>query len=580
MDKRIVDLKSYVPDFLKRLNEYNAILDAEQPEFEELVDDTSDMLDDCFMSTAKEEGLIKYEAIMGLVPDPGDSVEIRRRKITAFAMNVAFTLKSLKEKIQILQGGEEVEITQDESDPLLYHIVLGVAYEKLIDVLNSSIRDMLPANIDFTLKSKIEEEPDVYGIEVNFQNNTVTRLAQAVNKSGGSDFDDIAPWGGRYRCNLTDDGVEVAKYGDYAYSETGFLGGIVIKNGITYNTSTPVQVMVKQPKFYYLVVSLATFENLSGVGNRTEKIRYYVSPVPKNGFKLHPLFYDENGNELDYVYLSAYESTYFNKRTGSYELNNTRIVANSKTDVSNMVLASIANALPYHSYYDKTPLFREAAANRGNGWYQSIAKGRFASTMLFMIEYGSVQAQTAIGAGNTTANQAYATGATASLGNASGTALNSDNIQMVSYRGEENLWGNCDTFIDGINPVWELSTTGAYVAYACDDFNFQTEEKAAEKTAYPNYTKIKATIQRLSGRIQTFNYDPDYDWVFIPGVPSVESTVLIDWSRISFSTVNPVDISIGGNYDDSENGMFTFRTSSLGSNKHSTGRLTYIPQNN
>ena len=40
-------------------------------------------------------------------------------------------------------------------------------------------------------------------------------------------------------------------------------------------------------------------------------------------------------------------------------------------------------------------------------------------------------------------------GATSSLGNASGTAVVND-VQAVSYRGEENLWGDLFKFVDGV----------------------------------------------------------------------------------------------------------------------------------
>jgi hypothetical protein len=64
---------------------------------------------------------------------------------------------------------------------------------------------------------------DIYGVEVDYENKTFARLAGAVGKTPGADFDSILAFGGRYRCNLTDEGVEVAKYGDTGYTETGAL---------------------------------------------------------------------------------------------------------------------------------------------------------------------------------------------------------------------------------------------------------------------------------------------------------------------------------------------------------------------
>jgi hypothetical protein len=43
------------------------------------------------------------------------------------------------------------------------------------------------------------------------------------------------------------------------------------------------------------------------IGKIIKRDSITVSAVAQNGFKLHPLFKDANGEELDYVLLSAFE---------------------------------------------------------------------------------------------------------------------------------------------------------------------------------------------------------------------------------------------------------------------------------
>lgn len=78
---------------------------------------------------------------------------------------------------------------------------------------------------------------DIVGIQIDYKNKTFKRLAGAANLTKGSDFDKFTMFGGRKRCNVADDGSIVAWYGDADYKEDGSMG----------------QVMVYQPKFYYLV---------------------------------------------------------------------------------------------------------------------------------------------------------------------------------------------------------------------------------------------------------------------------------------------------------------------------------------
>jgi len=98
-------------------------------------------------------------------------------------------------------------------------------------------------------------DKDIYGIEVDIPNNKITRLAGAVGKTAGADFDNINAYK-RRRCIMTDDRTVLAYYGETGYIETGALDIEIIKNGVTYPIGTHVQVMVEQPKFYYKRVPL------------------------------------------------------------------------------------------------------------------------------------------------------------------------------------------------------------------------------------------------------------------------------------------------------------------------------------
>lgn len=350
-------------------------------------------------------------------------------------------------------------------------------------------------------------------------NKTFTRLAGAVGLNSGAGFDPINAFGGRYRCNLTDDGVEVAKHGEAAYTETGKLlsavtigkvtdeEGAVINPGTTYPVGTPVQVMVKQPKFYYKVVPLETEPVANGKGYHMRKARYYVSDTPKTGFKLHPAFI-HNGVEKDYVYLSAYEGTLYDASASAYILDDAQVV-----DFAADKLCSIANAKPISGLTQNLTRRNcgKLAENRGAGWYQSYAALVSASQLLFLVEYASFNTQSKIGNGNVsktddgTTNMSENTGATATLGNASGNVSNANGIQIVTYRGEENLWGNIWKFIDGLN-VYAYGVHELYVA----DHGF------TENISTSPYKNAGITLAKESGYVSAMAYSEEFDWLFFP----------------------------------------------------------------
>ena len=133
----------------------------------------------------------------------------------------------------------------------------------------------------YTFSSCSESDDDILGLQVDYRNKTFKRLAGATNLTPGTDFDRFSMYGGRRKCNVADDGTISAWFGDESYAEDGSNG----------------QVMVYQPKFYYLVCPVVYDPIDTGIGYHLRKANYYVSEKPRPGFRLHPAFYDVNGNE-------------------------------------------------------------------------------------------------------------------------------------------------------------------------------------------------------------------------------------------------------------------------------------------
>ena len=263
----------------------------------------------------------------------------------------------------------------------------GVATIANINELQNQISD-LQAFIGYT-------DNNIYGVEVDFAFNKFKRLAGAVGKTAGRDFDFIHCFR-RKRCNVTDDGKVVAYYGDEAFTTTGALTQEVEVDSVTYPVGTKVQVMVRQPKFYYKVVPVGLIKD--ELGTHIGKANYYVSNTLKAGFKVHPAFI-KNGKEVDYIYKSAFEGSLYNATTNQYMLEDEQILNSSNTLHK---LSSIANALP--ACGDEQALTRErmrkSSNNRGNGLELEYIATFAATQMLTLIEYATFNLQEAIGDGN------------------------------------------------------------------------------------------------------------------------------------------------------------------------------------
>ena len=419
---------------------------------------------------------------------------------------------------------------------------------------------------------------DIVGIQVDYKNKTFKRLAGAANLTKGSDFDKFTMFGGRKRCNVADDGSIVAWYGDADYKEDGSMG----------------QVMVYQPKFYYLVCPVEYDPIDTGIGYHLRKANYYVSEKPRVGFRLHPAFYDASGNEIDYFLTSAYEGSIYDTSASAYLLNDEQVMNTGEDKFS-----SIAGARPASGSSQNLtrPNIEAMAQNRGTNWHGDLIKQVSAEQMLMIIEMGMMNLQTAIAQGvvslpwttgsDTTSSYAAATGSTASLGNGTGRAEKTttyeggvakeytvDGKTSVCWRGKENFWGNIWKFVYGIN-IWGNGKMGGGQPYICSDFSF------AESKNSGNYEPAGFTVTNANGYISAMGYSTACDWLFIASECLGNSSLPV--GDYTYITVNLNDYRIaqlGGLWSswDSAGGFYWALRNGVGSRSRDIGgRLVYIP---
>lgn len=337
------------------------------------------------------------------------------------------------------------------------------------------------------------------GLEIDYANRSIKRVKTAENRIITSDFDKLTMYGGRRRCIVSNTGSIIAFYGEAGYVEDGSAG----------------QTMVYQPKFYYMRIPIETTTYAYGTVINKEII--LISPEKQSGYTIHPLFLDEDGNELDYVLLSAYEGSAYHTATGSYYMDDEQTV-----DLEHDILSSIAGTRPISGLSQNFTVTaaEQMAENRGQGWQITDAAFESVNQLLLIMEYGSLNIQNVFNKGVTeigtynTLNAGVPTGSTSSLGNKSGQALSTPNTIngtqynytnegrcAISYRGMENPYGNMWRFIKNMKGVGNGAQYGGI--------------------PYIDNIAIPQMLPRTTSWIGNFGYNSEYAWLFIP----IESTI-------------------------------------------------------
>jgi hypothetical protein len=207
--------------------------------------------------------------------------------------------------------------------------------------------------------------------------------------------------------------------------------------------STGGDVMVEIPRVWYRIEHKDSWITLA------------ISATPREGFVLHPMFADN----VQFVYASAYDACVYDV-SGSVYLdglnsdNNTGRVDTALTTGDK--LASVSGRYPMVGLTRVE--FRRLAKNSGyeqhTFWLWQLIQ------LLYVTEYGNWNSQAQIGNGNVsrsypvssssqTDSPHVAAGLSNYLGNATGAGVEPN--PFISYRGLENIWGNCWNLIDGYN---------------------------------------------------------------------------------------------------------------------------------
>jgi len=240
--------------------------------------------------------------------------------------------------------------------------------------------------------------------------------------SGGTLFNSFGTWENMRRVNLWDDGTVTSTWGTRCYIDT--------------NTGSLGQVMVQIPAF---LCYMETYYYGSG------EARFYIADMGDIGSTVtlhsglthtlteadtHQLFVVD-GNYVDYAYVSAFEG-YLNQNT--------------------IMIDSVAGVTP--TTFETNTVARSYAEARDTGWELMNIQALSALQLLYIIEYASLNSQSAIGNGITGAGALANTGATGTTGTDRGNlsyGTTGNSTTAMSYRGIENLWGNQRTVIDGLN---------------------------------------------------------------------------------------------------------------------------------
>lgn len=144
---REINLIDYLPPFLQGYREMQAIMTAENPEFQAVSDEGQVVLDNTFILHCNEDGISKFEKVLEIYPLPNDTLESRQSRVLSKWNDVIpYTMKSFLSKLASLQGNNNIQITI-YNDQYKIKVVTHLERQGQQDALAYLFKTIIPCNL-------------------------------------------------------------------------------------------------------------------------------------------------------------------------------------------------------------------------------------------------------------------------------------------------------------------------------------------------------------------------------------------------------------------------------------------------
>jgi len=149
------DLLGKLPKYHRKITEFEEISKALNPEFVLAVAYLNKALDNMFIATADEDAIGRMESIVGIIPDEGDTLDIRRVRVQAkFSECLPYTDETLDERLTTLCGVDGYEIDRKYKQYQL-DITTKLDNGNIFDTVIDTLDVIMPCNLDVTYKNLI-----------------------------------------------------------------------------------------------------------------------------------------------------------------------------------------------------------------------------------------------------------------------------------------------------------------------------------------------------------------------------------------------------------------------------------------
>lgn len=154
---REVNILDYLPPILLEIKELKAIAGVENPILESLWRKIAATLDNQFVITADEEGISRYERMLGLQVSDSDTLETRIFRVLArYQEQAPYTYRQLKIILDSLLGPDNYVMERNVAEKWLT-VKIELTVKRQFEAVEETLERMVPQNMILTVELRYNQ---------------------------------------------------------------------------------------------------------------------------------------------------------------------------------------------------------------------------------------------------------------------------------------------------------------------------------------------------------------------------------------------------------------------------------------
>ncbi len=157
MSVKEVNIIDYWPEVISEVKEFQEIAKAENPELISMWDSTNDVLADQFILTATENGIKRWEKLLGITPKASYTLEDRRFAVLArLNEQLPYTVRVFIQLLTQLCGEDGYVLTINHA----YYkvdILVELKSKNMVTEVEALARKIIPANMDISIRIRYNQ---------------------------------------------------------------------------------------------------------------------------------------------------------------------------------------------------------------------------------------------------------------------------------------------------------------------------------------------------------------------------------------------------------------------------------------